>query len=543
MRLHSRLIALYIIATVCTNSAAQRLHQSDPDVDFGPSGQISTYVREVFQDRDGDYWFGTNGYGVVRYDGESLTYLSVQDGFGGSAVRGILQSSDGDMWFATNGGVSRLRLGKFTNYTAANGLSDNQVWSLMLDRSGTIWAGTHGGVCYFDGASFIPFPLPSMKIENPSSRFSPSVVFGMFEDQGGNLWFGTDGEGAHKYDGTSFTSYTTKDGLAGNIVRSIYGDRQGRIWIGTNGGGVSRLEDGVFQNFTKEDGLSNNRIYEIIQDRAGNMWFSTLGAGASRYDGKTFTAFREDHSLMINDYPARGHVQEFFEDKDGILWIGCSGGLFRFDGTTFVNVKRDGPWPGSTKASEPADLDDGEDDGAVVVHEIEFVALEGWASETFALPPSFAPELPTGTESLRFAPGWRDPSTEDFWSYAFIMSIDESVPDIDRVKVLLENYYDGLMSVFASNKGKGGMVKPAQIEIQRIAPNHYEAKMHLVDAFATFKPINIRVVVETVGDTDEHSFVRVQVSQQPKEHKIWRSLAAAIGDIERRTMELKQSEP
>ncbi len=326
--------------------------------------QISEYVREVFQDREGVYWFGTNGDGVCRFDGTSLTYVSLEQGFAGVAVRGIVQAADGALWFGTNSGVSRYEDGSFTNYTMDDGLSDDSIWSCLLDSTGTLWVGTHEGVCRFDGDSFIPFPLPRVEIENPSSRFSPRVVFGMFEDPAGNLWFGTDGEGVHRYDGESFTSYTTKDGLAGNVVRSIAGDRLGRIWIGTNGGGVSCYDGTTFQNFTQKDGLNNDRVYEILEDSAGNMWFSTLGAGACRYDGTSFTAFGVDQGLSINDLPCPcgsgqifkqchgpngGHVQEIFEDRDGVLWFGCSGGLFRLDGTSLVNVTRDGPWPVSAK--------------------------------------------------------------------------------------------------------------------------------------------------------------------------------------------------
>jgi ligand-binding sensor domain-containing protein len=271
------------------------------------------------------------------------------------------------MWFATDGGVSRYESGVFTNYTVANGLSDNSVWSMMLDKSGTIWVGTHEGVCRFDGESFVPFALPRVEVENPTSRFTPKVVFAMFEDHAGNLWFGTDGEGAHRYDGKSFTSYTTRDGLAGNQVRSICGDRRGRIWLGTNGGGVSCYDGSAYRNFSAKDGLNNDRVYEILEDKAGNMWFSTLGAGACRYDGTSFTSFGEDQGLTINGLPcpcASGrrygnchgpngaHVQAFFEDKDGVLWLGCSGGLFRLDGESVVNVTRDGPWPAPTQ--EPA---------------------------------------------------------------------------------------------------------------------------------------------------------------------------------------------
>lgn len=346
-------------------SAQDRIDSGEPT--GPPVPQISEYVREVFQDREGHYWFGTNGEGVCRYDGTSLTFLSEKEGFGGTAVRGIVQDDAGAMWFATDGGVSRYASGVFTNYTMADGLSANSVWSLMLDSSGTIWAGTHEGVCRFDSGSFVPFPLPGHQVEHPESSFSSRIVFAMFEDQAGSIWFGTYGAGVHRYDGESFTSYTTSDGLAGNLVRSVRGDRLGRIWIGTDGGGVSCFDGSTFRTFTVEDGLNNNRVFEILEDHAGNMWFSTLGAGVCRYDGSSFTGFGVDRGLIVNDLPCPcgsgkqhqnchgpggGHVQEIFEDRDRRLWFGCSGGLFRLEGERFVNVTRNGPWP------TPAKLDD-----------------------------------------------------------------------------------------------------------------------------------------------------------------------------------------
>lgn len=369
MRLNRRRLALgvvsaFVCACVPVVSSARHFMEAPEGASLGAAPQISGYVREVFQDRDGDFWFGTNGDGVCRYDGESLTYFSVEQGFGGVAVRGIVQDEEGDIWFATDSGVSRYRSGAFTNYTVADGLSDNSVWSIMLDRRGAIWAGTHDGVCRFDGRAFVPFDLPRVEVDKPESRFTPKVVFAMIEDHAGNLWFGTDGEGVHKHDGASFTSYTAKDGLAGNMVRSIAEDRRGRIWIGADGGGVSCYDGAAFRTFTTKDGLSSDRVYEIREDRAGNMWFSTLGAGACRYDGVSFAPFGVDQGLTVNDLPCPcgsgniygkchgpggGHVQEIFEDQDGILWFGCSGGLFRLENGLFVNVTRNGPWPESSR--------------------------------------------------------------------------------------------------------------------------------------------------------------------------------------------------
>jgi ligand-binding sensor domain-containing protein len=38
------------------------------------------------------------------------------------------------------------------------------------------------------------------------------------EDKAGNLWFGTSGDGIYKYDGKSFTQFTTSNGLNSNAA-------------------------------------------------------------------------------------------------------------------------------------------------------------------------------------------------------------------------------------------------------------------------------------------------------------------------------------
>ncbi len=161
------------------------------------------------------------------------------------------------------------------------------------------------------------------------------------------------------------------------------------------------------------------------------------------------------------------------------------------------------------------------------------VSLEGWQAETFPLPPGFAPELPTGTESLLFSPGWRDPRAEGFWSYAFVMWIDEPVPDGARIEDLLERYYNGLMATFAAGKGKDISGTPARVDVAPTptGPNRYAARMHLIDAFATFEPIELRVLVDAAAETDARSSVRIRVSPRPREHAIWRSLDAAVESI------------
>ena len=43
-----------------------------------------------------------------------------------------------------------------TNHTTTNGLSSNDVWSIVVDGQNGIWAGTSKGLSQFDGVKWTP---------------------------------------------------------------------------------------------------------------------------------------------------------------------------------------------------------------------------------------------------------------------------------------------------------------------------------------------------------------------------------------------------
>jgi hypothetical protein len=72
---------------------------------------------------------------------------------------------------------------------------------------------------------------------------------------------------------------------------------------------------------------------------------SSEGYGVYRYtpaenetSGGSFTNFSKEQGLGVRA------VQTIFEDKEGRFWVGGGGGLYRFNGKSFVNVKKYGPW-------------------------------------------------------------------------------------------------------------------------------------------------------------------------------------------------------
>src|SRR5687767_12034866 len=93
--------------------------------------------------------------------------------------------------------------------------------------------------CGGQGKAQLPIAHPKL-ITTQASGPSDNVHCGLL-DNAGNLWFGTTGDGVYRYDGKSFTNYTTDNGLSSNAVWSILEDRTGNIWFGTDSG-LSRYD-------------------------------------------------------------------------------------------------------------------------------------------------------------------------------------------------------------------------------------------------------------------------------------------------------------
>ncbi len=143
----------------------------------------------------------------------------------------------------------RMPLFRFENFTTANGLPDNHIYSVLVDGD-RIWAGTENGLAV--------------------------------------------------YDNHAWKTYTTRDGLAHRAVLSLALDkRTGDVWAGTMGG-LSRISAGRIDTYTQmNSGLSNDVVYGVSVE-GENVWVATA-AGACRLDLRTgqWTLYNERNTPMI----------------------------------------------------------------------------------------------------------------------------------------------------------------------------------------------------------------------------------------------------
>jgi ligand-binding sensor domain-containing protein len=190
-----------------------------------------------------------------------------------------------------------------------------------MDRKGNLWFGTHGGgVSRYDGKSFTTY--------NTMQGLANNSVFAILQDKNDNIWFSTWG-GVSRYDGKSFRNLNTNDGLADPEVRSMIEDKKGDLWFGTEEG-LSHYDGTKFKNYNVIPGLAGNDIISMLQDKHGNIWLGT-STGLSCFDGKSFTNYTASNGLPNN------YIRSILEDKEGKLWIGTDGGVSTYDRKSFTN--------------------------------------------------------------------------------------------------------------------------------------------------------------------------------------------------------------
>jgi len=175
------------------------------------------------------------------------------------------------------------------------------------------------------------------------------------QDKGGNMWFGTTGEGVYRYDGKSFTQFTTAHGLSSNSVLSILENKAGYIWFGTSEG-ICRFDGKkilsipvsfdvrpvINDNSYYTKWSTKNTVWSMMQDKSGLIWFGT-GDGVYWYNGFNFTRLLANGNVVNKDNVQLRLVASMTESK-GNIWFASgmppgSEGLCRYDGKMIERFK------------------------------------------------------------------------------------------------------------------------------------------------------------------------------------------------------------
>lgn len=163
---------------------------------------------------------------------------------------------------------------------------------------------------------------------------------------------------------------------------------------------------------------------------------------------------------------------------------------------------------------------------------------EGWKSEEFGLPASFASSIPyQGVELIRFAPGWADSTAEGYWSYLFAWQIPGSITTrADSLRRQLIAYYDGL---YLANRGQPPTGYGPLFTQVRVTPEptpwssdqaSFTGKAYTYN-YLTRRQIDLLLKIRLRHAPDgSHTLLLFEVSPKPYNHPFWKKLDALANE-------------
>ena len=269
---------------------------------------VNEKITNLLLDNKGRFWIGTWGKGVYRVNFSingavngftSVNILNeegeISEGF--NNIRQIYEDRHGTIWLGTNKGVYRLKDGQFQyiqlfrNKKNPESLGNEDIHAIFEDSRGNLWIGSS-----WNGLGFIPVDSIKADKENFVTAFkhnqndllsiSADNISVIYEDNKQNLWVGTEGAGINLYDynNQGFENFTESDGLPNGVINAILEDERGHLWLSTNNG-VSKFDTDkrIFENYDVRDGLQSNEFIRLSSYKTALGWMYFGGINGINY--------------------------------------------------------------------------------------------------------------------------------------------------------------------------------------------------------------------------------------------------------------------
>ncbi|HEY0742944.1 MAG TPA: two-component regulator propeller domain-containing protein [Chryseosolibacter sp.] len=285
---------------------------------FGKKVQIDTVisdidVSQVLVDAEGSTWFATSETGLYKY---FLQDFVKYDEVNLRSVSSILVDRQGATWVSGARGLWKIVGESAQSYFDATEHYRNVVFTIKESPSGEIWIGTAYGLGKFDQHQ------NRFHWYTRDDGLSSATISDIEFDDTGGLWAGTLSGGLNYFDGKSFKSVTTREGLTSNAVTaSHFSLHHKKLFVG-NEFGVSIIEKDRVRSFTV-NGMENTSITSIEPFRDSLLLIGSSGAGVAIYNPRT----RAQKVLSTHDGLASDFIYFAATDENGFIWIGSEKGI------------------------------------------------------------------------------------------------------------------------------------------------------------------------------------------------------------------------
>src|SRR5271169_3417147 len=234
--------------------------------------------------------------------------------------------------FAATPDMPRFR---WENFTTANGLPDNHVFTVLVDGD-RVWAGTENGLALYENGAW--------KTIRPADGLAHQAVLSLALDKStGDLWVGTMG-GLSRVSGGRIDTYTQlNSGLSNDVVYGV-GVQGEYVWTAT-AAGASRLNTrtGEWSLFNERNAPMDEIWAYAVSTGADKVYYAVWGGGVLEYTlatgrWKNYTDPDGENELVL--FKDQGLIHKITTSVSYVgktLWVATYFGASRYDGRSWHN--------------------------------------------------------------------------------------------------------------------------------------------------------------------------------------------------------------
>ncbi|MBQ6064709.1 MAG: response regulator [Prevotella sp.] len=282
----------------------------------------------MLQMKDGTLWLGTWNNGLLRLNDDATLEQMLNPTLTGvgSHIHCLYELSPTELLIGCDDGLisynpqdhSWRRM--MADGTAQTSITDRFVYSVMGDNEGGLWYGT-----FYGGVSYLSPMAGRFESYSSSNGLRGNVIARFCEDGMGRIWIASDDGGLNCYSqrDAKFVDFPSSAALSRYNIHSLCMDG-GALWIGTYSDGVIQLDiaTGRMRHYSYREGLLNPSAYSLFMDSKHQLWVGTMD-DLCRYDREeaTFKRVKSMGALVI----------DIDEDGEGNIWVATQGnGIFRY---------------------------------------------------------------------------------------------------------------------------------------------------------------------------------------------------------------------
>ncbi len=314
--------------------------------------------------------------------------IGLKNGFISEGATSIFTDREQNTWITTHRGISKKPVSMFTNYSAKDGLCDNEVTAIDEYLPGKYVFGHNNGISFWDNGitncfyfpeSFtikkvlrvldiehddrgtiyiagnqmgfgIMYPNGAITWDNTEIDIKTNFT-SVLRDNSGNLWVSTNTQIFLYKNNKLIPQAINKTINKRYLIRKLFTNKKDEIIIATFNNGIIKLTPNGAKRYYCLNSAKANSIYSYLEDDSGTEFIGTLD-GLYTLSNDSMVKLKKFDEL--NQRPIYVIVQQ-----QDIIWFGSDYGLYCWDGKSLLFHNKDNGF-GGVETNRSAGLVDSE---------------------------------------------------------------------------------------------------------------------------------------------------------------------------------------